>query len=240
MTALRYIGRHRTILLALAGILVVAVFAWQPARAQTTDKPFILPFAEPPGPDTWLLAQPYGNTIVAYWQRDTTYRAGQGIHFGVDFAAACGTPVVAMGDGVVFAADAMNFGAGPHNLMVDHPELGVATFYGHLLERPQLSAGQRVEAGQIIGLSGDPAETCVGRPHIHIEIRDLRHVRKYNPVDFIDADWENLALIGPFGRAFERDLNNPRRWQHLDDQPDIVVGGPLINDFRNPWPPEWR
>jgi len=223
-------------------ILLVGMAAYlPPAVAQSeTQKPFILPFEEPPGPDTWLLAQPYGNTTGAYRQRNTTYQAGQGIHFGVDFSAPCGTEVVAVGDGVVFAVDNMNFGSEPHNLMVDHPDLGYASFYGHLLEPPDLRVGQQVKAGDVVGLSGDPAETCYGRPHIHLEIRDLRHWRKYNPVLLIEADWDNLALVGPFGRAFQRDLDDPRKWQYLDDQPEIVVGGPLLNDFAHPWPPDWR
>jgi hypothetical protein len=91
-----------------------------------------------------------------------------------------------------------------------------------------------------VALSGDPAETCYGRPHLHLEIRDLGHWRKYNPVELMEGDWDNLALVGPFGPGFERDLEDPRKWQHLDDQPEIVVGGPLLNDFTNPWPPDWR
>jgi murein DD-endopeptidase MepM/ murein hydrolase activator NlpD len=223
-------------------ILLISTAAYHPqAMAQSeTQKPFILPFKEPPGPDTWLLAQPYGNTTGAYRQRNTTYHAGQGIHFGIDFSAPCGTEVVAIGDGVVFAADNMNFGSGPHNLMIDHPDLSYASFYGHLLERPELEAGQQVKAGDVVALSGDPAETCYGRPHIHLEVRDLRHWRKYNPQILIETDWDNLALVGPFSRTFQRDLDDPRKWQYLDDQPEIMVGGSLINDFANPWPPDWR
>jgi murein DD-endopeptidase MepM/ murein hydrolase activator NlpD len=212
-----------------------------PAAAQSgSQKPFILPFKEPPGPDTWLLAQPYGNTTGAYRQRNTTYRLGQGLHFGIDLSAPCGTQVVAIADGVVFAVDNLNFGSAPHNLMIDHPELGYASFYGHLAERPRLQPGQPVKAGQVVALSGDPAGTCYGRPHLHLEIRDLNHVRKYNPILLIQADWDNLALVGPFSRAFERDLDNPRKWQQLDDQPETVIGGPLLNDFAHPWPPDWQ
>lgn len=211
------------------------------AKAQSElEKPFILPFEEPPGPDTWLMAQPYGNTVGAFFQRDTTYQAGQGIHFGVDFSAPCGTEIVAIADGVVFDVDNLRFGSPPHNLMIDHPDLGYASFYGHLLERPALEIDQLVEAGEVVGHTGDPAETCFGRPHLHLEIRDLGHWRKYNPTILIQADWDNLALVGPFSQAFERDLADPRKWQHLDDQPEIVVGGPLLNDFAQPWPPDWR
>lgn len=242
-TSFREQSNPLKLILIVGLILFAGIWASSaPVAAQTpaSNKPFILPFKEPPGPDTWLMAQPYGNTVGAYRRRDTTYRAGQGIHFGVDFSAPCGTELIAMADGVVFAADNLNFGSAPHNLMLDHPDLGYATFYGHLLERPNLQPGQRVQAGDVIALTGDPADTCYGRPHVHVEIRDLRHVRKYNPVLLVEANWDNLALIGPFSRAFERDLDNPRKWQHLDDQPETVIGGPLLNDYANPWPPDWE
>ena len=206
--------------------------------ATPTPRPFRMPFTTPPGPDTWLMAQAYGNTTGAYRQRNTTYAAGQGVHFGTDITARCGTQLVAMADGVVFASDAMSFGSAPHNLMIDHPELGYATFYGHLLERPNLSPGQPISAGEPIALTGDPAETCNGRPHLHLEIRDLRHYRKYNPALLVEADWQALALIGSFSRAFQRDLDSPRKWQHIDDQPETVIGGPLLNNFARPWPPD--
>jgi murein DD-endopeptidase MepM/ murein hydrolase activator NlpD len=210
------------------------------AAAPAPDRPFGLPFAMPPGPDTWLLGQTYGNTTGAYRQRRATYAAGQGIHFGTDLSAPCGTEVVAMADGVVFAVDALSFGSAPHNLMIDHPDLGYATFYGHLLERPALRSGAIVTRGQVVARTGDPESDCDSRPHLHLEIRDLRHARKYNPVVLVEADWDSLSLIGPFSRGFERDLDDPRRWQHLDDQPESVIGGPLLNDFARPWPPDRR
>jgi hypothetical protein len=202
------------------------------------ERPFQLPFAEPPGPDTWLLAQPYGNTTGAYRQRFTTYGASGGIHFGLDLAAPCGTEIVAIADGIVFAVDGP-FGSPPHNLMIDHPELGYASMYGHLLQPPDLLPGQRVEQGEIIALTGDTAETCYGRPHLHLEIRDLNHVRKYNPMELIEANWDNLALIGSSGRDYARDLDEPRKWQTLYDQPEARTGGPIINDFAKPWPFDW-
>lgn len=210
------------------------------AAAQSPPpKPLILPFKEPPGPDTWLLGQTYGNTTGAYRRRDTTYGASQGIHFGIDFSAPCGSELIAMADGVVYAADALTFGSAPHNLLIDHPELGYTVLYGHLLERPQLQPGQSVRAGDVVALSGDPAETCHGRPHLHLEVRDSSNrARKFNPVLLIQADWDNLSLVGSFSRGFQYDLDDPRKWQHLDEQPEAVSGGPLLNDFADPWPPD--
>ena len=55
-----------------------------------------------------------------------------------------------------------------------------------------------------------------------------------------DVPWRHaLALVGAFQRGFERDLDDPRRWQYPDDQPDTKFGGPLLNNYRWPWPPDW-
>jgi murein DD-endopeptidase MepM/ murein hydrolase activator NlpD len=225
----------------LFSLLGTAAFSPRATAQSEPPKPFILPFKEPPGPDTWLLGQTYGNTTGAYRQRSTTYGASQGIHFGIDFSAPCGTELMALADGVVYAVDALSYGSAPHNLLIDHPDLGYTVLYGHLLETPQLRPGQDVQAGQVVALSGDPAETCYGRPHLHLEVRaSSNRARKYNPVLLIQADWDNLSLLGPFSRTFQRDLDDPRKWQYLDDQPEAVSGGPLLNDFANPWPPDWR
>jgi murein DD-endopeptidase MepM/ murein hydrolase activator NlpD len=198
--------------------------------------PFGLPFAAPPGPNTWLLGQGYGNTTGAYRQRSTTYQAGQGLHFGLDFSAPCGTAIIAIGDGVVSEVDGPH-GAKPHNLMIDHPN-GYSSFYGHLLKKPDLTPGQQVKQGQIVALSGDSFGTCRSAPHLHLEIRRNDHYRAYNPIPLIQADWDSLALVGSYGRGFERDLLDPRRWQSLFDQPPVTFGGKLLNDYTQAWPPD--
>ena len=210
----------------------------QPAASAPIAR-FGLPFAEPPGPDTWLLGQPYGNTVGAFARRRDWYRAGQGMHFGVDFSAACGTPVVAIGDGVVLKVGAREHGSGPHNLLIAHPN-GYVSLYGHLLERPPLVVGQPVRQGEMVGRVGDPDLTCTSRPHLHLEIRDRSLRRAFNPHLLIDADWEALMLVGPFGRGFQRDLDHPRRWQSVWEQPEVRFGRPLLNDYRNPWPRDWQ
>jgi murein DD-endopeptidase MepM/ murein hydrolase activator NlpD len=203
------------------------------------ERPLHLPFAAPPSPNTWLMGQPYGNTTGAYRQRFTTYGASGGIHFGVDLSAPCGTEIGAVADGIVFAIDGP-FGSPPHNLMIDHPQLGYASMYGHLLELPDVRPGDVVKQGQLVALSGDPGETCYGRTHLHLEIRALDHMTKYNPAMLIEANWNNLALTGGTGRDFARDLEDPRKWQSLYDQPEASTGGPIINDFAYAWPFDWH
>lgn len=251
---MRVLSRQVTLRLTLYPAILLAIViplfmtSSGPAQAQSPrpeedgppqgERPFQLPFSQPPGLDTWLMAQPYGNTSGAYRQRFTTYGASGGIHFGLDLSAPCGTEIVAMADGVVFAIDGP-FGSPPHNLMIDHPQIGYASMYGHLLKAPNLVPGQEVKQGQVIALTGDAGETCYSRPHLHLEIRDLAHVRKYNPQMLIEANWDNLALIGNSGRDFARDLEDPRKWQTLYDQPEVQTGGPIVNDFAYAWPFNW-
>ncbi|MDX1520921.1 MAG: M23 family metallopeptidase [Anaerolineae bacterium] len=228
----------------LLGVITILAFgndradARPEVQATATERPFRLPFAGPPGPNTWLVGQPYGNTVGAYFQRTTTYGASGGIHFGIDLAAPCGSEVVAIGDGVVFAVDGP-FGSPPHNLMIDHPVEGYASMYGHLLEAPNLRPGEIVKQGQVVALSGTSGRDCSRGQHLHLEIRDLDHFRKYNPVTLIEADWDNLMLVGNGPRSFMRNLDAPRQWQTLYDQPEVQTGGPIVNDFENTWPFDW-
>ena len=204
------------------------------------ERPFGLPLAYPPGPNTWLLNQLYGNTIFAYYQRDNLYDAGQGLHFGIDFTAPCGTPVLAIGDGIVAFVDSVSHGALPHNLIIDHDN-DYASLYGHLLEKPQLTPGEHVMRGQVVALTGDPNMDCAWDGHLHLEIRDTEgYKRLYNPAPLIEADWDSLVLVGGYNNWYARDLADPRRWQHITDQPDITVWGPLLNQYLQAWPLAWE
>ena len=236
---------RRVGLFPIAGFILSLVFFLQPgvrALSQGTEgePPFGLPVAGVPGPNTWLFIQPYGNTVNAYYQHATTYAAGQGMHFGVDISAPCGYPVIAIGDGVVTKVDAFEHGSRPHNLMIDHPN-GYASLYGHLFARPDLQVGQAVSKGETVAQVGDPDETCTSRPHLHLEIRNAGiYNQAFNPIPLIDADWDSLALSGPGSSGFARDLNDPRRWQSLRDQPAVTFWGERLNDYPDPWPPAWN
>ncbi len=232
--------RSRT-LVACVALCAIVLATSAPATAQS-EAVFGLPFADPPGPGTWLVGQVYGNSTGAFARRREWYQAGQGIHFGIDFSTRCGTPIVSIGDGTVLKVDAPEHGSAPHNLLIAHetPDGGYVSLYGHLLERPQLRVGDRVTRGQVIAQTGDPDLTCTSRPHLHLEIRNRQLNIAYNAHKLIDADWDALMLTGSFGRGFQRDLDDPRKWQTIYAQPDIRFGGPIINDFVNTWPQDWR
>ncbi|MEZ4671886.1 MAG: M23 family metallopeptidase [Anaerolineae bacterium] len=209
-----------------------------PTLAQDSSKPFIMPLSQPAGPSTWMFGQPYGNTVGAFNFGTAWYSAGQGLHFGIDISMPCNTPVIAVADGDVIYVDNLNFGAGPHNLILRHSQANVTTLYGHLLDRPPVQQYQPVRQGDVVGYSGDPDVTCDSRPHLHFEVRSLDYRTAFNPVDYIDANWDVLAAMGPFNsNLFEQDLTNPRQWMRLADQPPVSFGGARVNAYTSAWPP---
>jgi murein DD-endopeptidase MepM/ murein hydrolase activator NlpD len=100
----------------------------------------------------------------------TGYQAGSslwssGSHTGIDFHAASGTPVHAVGSGTVVEA---GWGGAYGNQIVIRMNDGTYTQYGHL-SSINVSVGQTVTPGQQIGLSG--ATGNVTGPHLHFEAR---------------------------------------------------------------------
>ncbi|MFF7788040.1 peptidoglycan DD-metalloendopeptidase family protein [Streptomyces sp. NPDC007991] len=100
----------------------------------------------------------------------TGYQASSGLwssgsHTGVDFHAATGTSVHAVGMGEVVEA---GWGGSYGNQIVIKMNDGTYTQYGHL-SSIGVSVGQKVTPGQQIGLSG--ATGNVTGPHLHFEAR---------------------------------------------------------------------
>ncbi|MGJ5752831.1 peptidase M23-like protein [Streptomyces puniciscabiei] len=100
----------------------------------------------------------------------TGYQAGSslwssGHHTGIDFHAATGTPVHAVGAGTVVST---GWGGAYGNQIVIRMADGMYTQYGHL-SSIGVSVGQRVIPGQRIGLSGATGNTT--GPHLHFEAR---------------------------------------------------------------------
>lgn len=100
----------------------------------------------------------------------TAYRAAggswsSGYHTGVDFAAASGTTVKAVGPGTVVSAGwAGSYG---NEVVIQHDD-GQYSQYAHLSSLT-VSAGQSVGGGDQIGLSGSTGNST--GPHLHFEIR---------------------------------------------------------------------
>ncbi|AYV30390.1 peptidoglycan DD-metalloendopeptidase family protein [Streptomyces sp. CJ_13] len=113
------------------------------------------------------------NTFVAPVEDSyvsTQWHAGGGMwssgsHTGIDFHAASGTTVHAVGAGTV--VESGNGGAYGNNVVIKHND-GTYTQYGHMSSLG-VSVGQQVTAGQQIGLSGSTGNSS--GPHLHFEAR---------------------------------------------------------------------
>jgi murein DD-endopeptidase MepM/ murein hydrolase activator NlpD len=86
-------------------------------------------------------------------------------HYGEDMAAPWGTPFYAAGDGIVIHAGPMS-GYG-NAIMIQHPN-GDVTVYGHE-EKVLVTVGEKIKAGQLIGLVGALGQAT--GPHLHFEVR---------------------------------------------------------------------
>jgi len=104
--------------------------------------------------------------------------------YAVDFAAPIGTPVLAARDGVVMQIEAdyeqaglnlEKYGGRANFIRIVHDD-GTMALYAHLKPDGALArAGQRVRAGQRIGLSGNTGFTT--GPHLHFAVQVNRGMR---------------------------------------------------------------
>ncbi|WP_228479909.1 M23 family metallopeptidase [Microbacterium abyssi] len=114
-----------------------------------------------------------GSGEVRYPLPSGSYTQGRSIgggHNGVDMLAPAGTPIYAAAAGVV-RASADSIGGYGVAIMIDHVVGGqsVSTTYGHMTYGSrQVQAGQRVAAGQLIGLVGSTGRSTAN--HLHFEV----------------------------------------------------------------------
>ncbi|MFC9846887.1 M23 family metallopeptidase [Streptomyces sp. NPDC060223] len=122
----------------------------------------------------------------------TGYQAGgslwsSGSHTGVDFHAASGTSVHAVGSGTVVTA---GWGGAYGNQIVLRMNDGTYTMYGHL-SSIGVSVGQTVTPGQQIGLSGATGNTT--GPHLHFEARTTaEYGSDIDPVAYLRSHGVNV------------------------------------------------
>jgi murein DD-endopeptidase MepM/ murein hydrolase activator NlpD len=118
------------------------------------------------------ITSPFGN-------RRLFNRQLKSYHNGVDFRAPVGTPVFAANSGVVKIAENLFYSG--NVVIVDHGNL-IFTIYAHL-SKIEVTAGQQIETGQQLGLTG--ATGRVSGPHLHWGVKV--NGAAVNPIQFIRA-----------------------------------------------------
>ena len=178
----------------------------------------------------------YGNTELAYKNRNEWYSQLQGLHSGLDFGCRVGTPITnpINRPGKVIAVDNLpkpnSYGAGPHNIIIDYGDYIVV--YGHT-SSTKLKVGDEVNPGMVIAESGIDNN---GYPHLHMEVikKDESWLKlppekqattrpgsiRTNPVPFLSP--EVLSQIE--NKASNSDFHTlpDGKWGTPSDQPDIT------------------
>ena len=104
-------------------------------------------------------------------------------HSGIDIGVPIGTPVKAIADGTVTAANGGMRGYG-NGVFIDHGMINgkrITSEYGHL-SKFEVKVGDKVRQGQVIAESGNTGISS--GPHLHITIRENNI--PVNPKKYID------------------------------------------------------
>lgn len=106
--------------------------------------------------------EPMKSVVTSVYGTKRVYnKKKKGQHLGIDYRAAIGDNVPSTNSGkVVFSGDLFYTGG---TVIIDHG-LDIFSVYGHL-SKTLVNAGEMVERGQVIGLSGNTGRTS--GPHLH-------------------------------------------------------------------------
>ena len=90
-------------------------------------------------------------------------------HTGTDIPAPGGTPIQCAKDGVVTTVRPESFGSSYGNYCIVYHGNGYATLYAHMQSTPNVTEGQSVSAGDVIGYVGTTGSSTGN--HLHFELR---------------------------------------------------------------------
>lgn len=109
-------------------------------------------------------------------------------HTGTDIPAPGGTPIQCAQDGVVTTVRSESFGSSYGNYCIVYHGNGYATLYAHMLYAPNVTEGQSVSAGDVIGYVGSTGNSTGNHLHYELRINGSR-------ADVLDL-YPNLSFYG--------------------------------------------
>ncbi len=133
-----------------------------------------------------ILKTPYGigkyNEKRKNMYKGELYLDQRDIHMGIDIGGPVGTPVYSFYDGSVFmkAYNSFKLDYG-YTLITEHIFDGVLLYalYGHLSQKSydNITPGQSIKSGHIIGWMGDRYENGGWNPHVHFQLSYERPIK---------------------------------------------------------------
>lgn len=122
-----------------------------------------------PNIDEYVLPLKITNPRITspFGQRNNPTDSGREFHHGIDLAVPIGTEVASIAKGKVIVAQTVDNGSYGKYIKIQHDN-GVVSLYAHLSE-VLVTVGQEVEAGTLIGKTGNSGRST--GPHLHFEVR---------------------------------------------------------------------
>jgi murein DD-endopeptidase MepM/ murein hydrolase activator NlpD len=193
----------RTLLALLASAGLVATVVIAPAVAQAAEGPRTRVC---PTEDFW---------VGAGWGADR----GKRQHLGIDLGGKRGTPIYAIENGVIDRTKLQSNGA---LQIVMRGASGSKFYYGHM-DTVLIKGGQRVKAGDVIGLMGDTGSP--GSVHLHFE-----YWRSGGESDAVDPE-DLIMRICRIGKGSPSDsaATEPEPKPATEPVDDSVVGEVFSN-----------
>jgi murein DD-endopeptidase MepM/ murein hydrolase activator NlpD len=159
------------------------------------------------------------------------HKARKSVNPGTDYVVGIGTPVVAVADGVVVGTTTSIAGAGGRMVYLDTTTDGYNFDYLHL-SRVDVSPGQAVTQGQVLGLSGASgkgSERGYG-PHLHLSARiGGKHVNGAGNFDYeaflAQQGGATAAPAAPAARATVKQGSKGADVKYLQNKLGITADG---------------
>jgi hypothetical protein len=209
-------------------------------RAGGRDELVGLALASPPPGNTFPVPRPYRASVADSWHacRDGCRR----LHKGNDIFAAEGAPAVAVESGVIAKVDGTDDGNGGLSLWL-LGDSGVAYYYAHNAQN-LVTAGQRVERGQVIARVGRTGNARTTPAHIHFQVNLCGHLTSSEPCTtdphrYLQAWQQHTSAPSPDGVGlFQPDA---RRLDRVDEHgtPLAAVSLPAVSPDARPIAGDW-
>lgn len=155
------------------------------------SSPYILPY--PPGTSYPVIQ---GNC-----SQGPTHIAGSVFKYGYDFGMNIGTPIHAARAGTVFGVleSSNDFTPVPNYVWVRHDDLTVGRYWHLTRDGALVTVGQRINAGELIALSG--ASGLTEYPHLHFDEAECGpNTCQTTPVNFRNTRANPMGLV--FGESY--------------------------------------
>lgn len=167
------------------------------SKSALIDKPVIVKKPTPTKPvvmddNPVIDGHPSGQIAKGFiWPLTTGVgRVSQTIHGanGVDIAAAKGTPIYAIADGMILIAKTSGYNGGYGLYVVENFTSGGQSLYGHMSKVVAVQ-GSSVKQGDLIGYVGSTGKST--GPHLHIEGRGIANPYKSLRVNSTSSDFHD-------------------------------------------------